>query len=55
MKSLSNTDEEKQQLQLAFTRLDSVLSMQNATRLEHSKMMDDLKLIADALRKTEEN
>lgn len=55
MKSLSNTDEEKQQLQLAFTRLDSVLSMQNATRLEHSKMMDDLKLIADALRRTEEN
>ena len=56
MKSLTNIDDDKkQQLQLAFKRLDSVISMQNATRLEHSKMMDDLNLIAEALRKLEEN
>lgn len=54
MKSLTHTNEEKQNLQLAFNRLDAVISMQNATRLEHSKMMDDLKLIAEALQKTEE-
>ncbi len=39
----------------ALERIDSVLSIQQCTRIEHRKMMDDLILIKDFINKNFED